>query len=83
MWVDTLTPNSTQTQPFKVAGWALDLGSASGSGVNTVHVWAYPNPGSGQPAIFIGAATYGNARPDVGDAIDAAAVTAARGGPSR
>ena len=32
-----------------------------------MHVWAYPSTGSGQAAdpIWIGAATYGGARPDV------------------
>jgi uncharacterized protein (DUF2141 family) len=47
---------------FTVAGWASDLGAASGSGVDTVHVWAYPDTG---PAIFLGAAQYGMERPDV------------------
>ena len=30
-----------------------------------MHVWAYPNAGSGTP-IFLGSATYGGARPHVG-----------------
>ena len=68
-------PNAVLAQPFKVAGWALDLASTTGTGVDTVHVWAYPNPGSGQPAIFIGAATYGNARPDVATAFGSARFT--------
>jgi hypothetical protein len=33
-----------------------------------VHVWAYPNPGSGQAPVFVGAAGYGGSRPDVGTA---------------
>jgi hypothetical protein len=33
--------------------------------VSAVHVWAYANPGSGEPPVFVGAATYGGARPDV------------------
>jgi hypothetical protein len=53
------------TLPFTVGGWALDLGAATGAGVDAVHVYAYPNPGSGTPAIFLGAASYGGARPDV------------------
>jgi len=49
---------------FLVAGWALDEAAASGSGVDTVHVWAYPATG-GAP-IFLGVAAYGDVRPDVG-----------------
>jgi glucose/arabinose dehydrogenase len=56
------------SQPFSIAGWAADLGAASGTGVNQIHVWAYPNPGSGAPPVFVGQATYGMARPDVGAA---------------
>ena len=55
---------------FVLAGWAADLDSTVDRGVDTVHVWAYPatpSTGSGQAAdpIWIGAATYGGARPDV------------------
>lgn len=46
-----------------VAGWAADLDSQVDSGVDTVHVWAYPT--DGRDPIFIGAAEYGGARPDV------------------
>jgi YD repeat-containing protein len=54
------------TGPFRISGWAVDPAAASGTGVDAIHVHAYPNPGSGQPAIFVGAATYGDSRPDVG-----------------
>jgi hypothetical protein len=49
-----------------VAGWATDLDSQIDTGVDTVHVWAYPVIGGrrGEP-VFIGAAEYGGARPDV------------------
>jgi hypothetical protein len=56
------------TQPFPLAGWAITRGVLSGTGVDTVHVWAYPNPGSGSPPLFVGAASYGGTRPDVGEA---------------
>jgi hypothetical protein len=46
-----------------VAGWALDPNTTSGSGVDAVHVWAYPAAG-GNP-VFVGVATLGFARPDV------------------
>lgn len=58
-------------QPFALAGWALDR-DVSGSvptveprGIRTVHVWAYPEPGSGRAPIFVGEDTTGDPRPDV------------------
>jgi hypothetical protein len=54
---------------FNVDGWAIDRAiestGPSGSGVDTLHVYAYPNPGSGAPPIFLGVATIGLSRPDV------------------
>jgi hypothetical protein len=65
MSVDTPRNNSvTGTTTFAVSGWALDRLATSGSGVDAVHVWAYPQ-GGGSP-IFIGTATLGGARADVG-----------------
>ncbi len=68
MWVDTPVQNAATTLPFIVAGWAVDLAAQTGTGVDAVHVWAYPNPGSGAAAVFLGAATYGGSRPDIGAA---------------
>jgi hypothetical protein len=50
-------------QPFELAGWAADLGAAQGTGIATLHAWAYPLAGG--PPVFLGATTYGGARPDV------------------
>jgi hypothetical protein len=52
---------------FLLAGWAADLGSTVDSGVDAVHVWAYPVNAAGQwdAPSFLGAAVYGGARPDV------------------
>ena len=50
-------------RPFLVAGWAADLDSGAGTGISTLHVWAYPHRG-GAP-IFLGVATQGGTRPDV------------------
>jgi glucose/arabinose dehydrogenase len=61
--IDT-TP-STITQPLAITGWAIDPGAATGTGVDAIHVWAYPNPGSGTPPVFVAVATYGLARSDV------------------
>jgi hypothetical protein len=51
--------------PF-VAGWAADFDSAAGTGIGAIHAWAYPvtPTGHGDP-IFVDAAIYGGARPDV------------------
>ena len=61
--VDTPSANATVSQPFHVGGWAIDLGSVSGPGIDAVHVYAYLN--AQEPAIFLGVASYGGARPDV------------------
>jgi hypothetical protein len=66
MAVDGPASGSTLVQPFNVSGWTLDFAAATGSGVDAVHVWGFPNPGSGAAPILFGAATYGTARPDVG-----------------
>jgi sugar lactone lactonase YvrE len=49
---------------FVVAGWAIDEAAHVGSGIDTVHVWAYPT--DGDAPIFLGAAAYGDVRPDIG-----------------
>jgi hypothetical protein len=61
--IDTPTRQQNVGQPFVLAGWAIDLDDAVGTGIDTLHVWAYPLAG-GDP-IFVGAAIYGGARPDV------------------
>ncbi len=63
--IDTPSTGLTVTQPFTIAGWAVDLGAPSGTGVDAVHVYSYPNPGSGTPPVFLGAAVYGGSRSDV------------------
>jgi hypothetical protein len=69
MAVDTPVPGASVPGSFGVAGWALDGSATSGSGIDAVHVWAYPS--SGAPPIFAGAATIGHARPDVAAAFGA------------
>jgi hypothetical protein len=64
--LDTPGPGALLAQPFLVAGWAVDLAASSGPGVDAVHVWAFPLAG-GAP-VFLGQASYGGARPDVGAA---------------
>jgi len=50
-----------------VGGWAIDRGAETGTGIDAIHVWIYPNGGAGAP-FFAGVATYGVSRPDVGAA---------------
>lgn len=67
--LDNPTQNAQVMAPFVISGWAADSGAASGTGVDAVHVWVYPNPGSGAAPLFLGAATYGQARPDAAGAV--------------
>jgi uncharacterized repeat protein (TIGR03803 family) len=53
-----------------VGGWAIDQGASVGTGIDAIHVWIYPNGGSGTP-FFAGVANYGVSRPDVGAAFGA------------
>ena len=70
MAVDLPVANQVVSQNFRVAGWALDLGASSGTGVDAVHIWAYPI--SGAPPRLVGVATIGRSRPDVAGAFGAA-----------
>ncbi|MGH9334137.1 MAG: hypothetical protein ACRD21_10350, partial [Vicinamibacteria bacterium] len=70
--VESPPNNSGRLQPFTITGWAADPGAPAGTGVDVVHVWAYP-AGGGQ--LFLGAATYGGSRPDVAAALGNARFT--------
>jgi hypothetical protein len=48
---------------FHVGGWAVDRGATTGTGVDTLHMWAWPDSG---PPIWAGVASYGAARADLG-----------------
>ncbi len=63
MVIDTPSADAVVAQPFVVAGWAVDRDAVSGTGIDAVHVWAYPADG-GDP-VFVGAASPGGSRPDV------------------
>lgn len=69
MVIETPRAWAEARQPFLLAGWALDLAAPEGSGVDTVHVWAYPLAGGGP--IFLGASTSGDPRLDVAAAYGA------------
>ena len=61
--IDTPTSQQAVGQPFILAGWAADLNAAQGTGIATLHAWAYPLTGG--PPVFLGATAYGGIRPDV------------------
>jgi Tol biopolymer transport system component len=61
--IDAPRANAAVNQPFLIGGWAVDLDAAEGTGVTTLHAWAFPAAG-GAP-IFLGATAYGGSRPDV------------------
>ena len=61
--IDTPRRQQAVTQPFIVAGWAADPGASQGTGIDAIHVWAYP-VAAGEP-IFLGDAALGGRRPDV------------------
>jgi hypothetical protein len=54
---------------FTVSGWGIDRGAPAGTGMDQVHVYAYP--AGGGAGIPLGVATYGQSRPDVGAAFGA------------
>jgi hypothetical protein len=71
--IDAPREGEAVRQPFLFTGWAADLAKSSATGVDAVHVWAYPD-GGGAP-VFVGAARYGQwNRPDVASAMDDAAL---------
>jgi len=73
-WLIIDTPGAGLiTVPTTITGWALDAASDGGTGVDMVHVWAFNEQG-GDPQ-WVGAATYGLARPDVAAAFGKSAFT--------
>jgi hypothetical protein len=61
--IDTPRAQQQVTQPFLLGGWVADLDAAAGTGIDTVHVWAYP--AAGGPPVFLGTPALGGIRPDV------------------
>lgn len=61
--IDTPQHGQTMAQPFWVSGWTTDLAATEATGIDAVHVWAYP-AGGGTP-VFLGFGAFGDARPDV------------------
>lgn len=58
--VDTPRNNATVDRPFLIAGWAIDTGASTGTGIDAIHVYAYPvAPAAGSP-VFVGTGTFGD-----------------------
>jgi hypothetical protein len=66
---------------FVVAGWTIDQAATAGTGIDSVHVWAFP--ATGAAPIFLGQAVYGDLRHDIsalfGDQFGGASYTLAVG----
>ena len=65
--IDMFGTHQVVGQPFEIGGWAADLDADAGTGVDTLHVWAYPVAADGQhrDPQFLGVADSGGSRPDV------------------
>jgi hypothetical protein len=61
--IDAPAAGAAVSQPFTLSGWAADMTVPAGSGVDVIHVWAYPAAG-GDP-VFVGATPGDRARADV------------------
>jgi hypothetical protein len=61
--IDEPAAGASVPQPFVVRGWSIDPAASTGTGVDQVHVYAYPS-GSNTPALGV-VATYGTPRPDI------------------
>jgi probable HAF family extracellular repeat protein len=64
MFIDQPANGAVIGASLSVSGWSIDRGAPAGTGVNAIHVWALPT--SGAPGTFLGVATYGLPRPDIG-----------------
>ena len=62
--IDTPGNDVRVGRPFPIAGWAVDPAATTGTGIDFVHVWAYPSTGAAP--VFVGAPPYGTQRTDVG-----------------
>ena len=66
--VDRPFAGSVLPSDLLLSGWSLDRAATTGTGIDAVHVYAFRNPGSGATPTFLGVASYGGSRPDVGAA---------------
>jgi hypothetical protein len=62
--IDVPSQSSVVGSQFQLAGWAADPGASTGTGVDTIHVWAFDADGIVGPR-FVGVPQFVS-RPDVG-----------------
>ena len=66
MVLDAPAAGAVATQPSRGGGWTLDRGATTGTGIDAVHIWAFPVWAGGLgPGRFVGLAQLGIARPDI------------------
>ena len=63
MYVDAPGNGATVSGTFAIGGWAIDQRAFSGTGVDAIDVWAYPNTGAAP--LYVGPAQLGGNRPDI------------------
>ena len=63
--VDTLPDGAIVSRLLRVAGWAVDPSSVSGSGIDAIHVWATRIDTGGAVPQFLGVAALNVPRPDL------------------
>jgi glucose/arabinose dehydrogenase len=61
--IDAPRPMADVSSPFMLAGWAADTAAGAGTGIDTIHVWAFAADGSAPPQ-FVGVPQFID-RPDV------------------
>jgi len=61
--IDLPAPFSTVDSSFVIGGWAIDPAAPTGTGIDTIHIWAFPADGA-TPPVFLGVPSFGD-RPDV------------------
>jgi len=62
--VDAPANGATVTAAFEIGGWAIDAGAPSGTGVDAMQYYIYPNDGA-DPAVYLGSGSYGAPRADI------------------
>ena len=65
LYIDLPSPYATFSGRFPMGGWAVDLDASSGTGVSEIQVFAQR---PGEDTRFLGSATLGVPRPDIGAA---------------
>jgi glucose/arabinose dehydrogenase len=63
--VDIPSTVATVDSPFVITGWAIDAAAPTGTGIATIHIWAFRTDGTA--SVFLGVPSFG-ARADIAGA---------------